>query len=135
MQKAVFKTAFSKTLYKDLVFENGLKSKSTYWNQSKRNKKDSHLIFRKIRYSAAIFDWLIFHYFLQLMSVGLVWKSIAKSNEKLVNQTYATLFLSWMPNIFWPLIWSLCKIPSKLLYETIYAVLAQPFTSLWTARQ
>ena len=28
------------------------------------------------------------------MSVGLAWKSAAKSNEKLVNQT---LFLSWMP--------------------------------------
>ena len=37
------------------------------------------------------------HYFLQLMSVGLAWKSVAKSNEKLVNQKYATLFLSWMP--------------------------------------
>ena len=30
------------------------------------------------------------------MSVGLAWKSAAKSNEKLVNQKYATLFLSWM---------------------------------------
>ena len=48
------------------------------------------------------------------MSVGLVWKSAAKSNEKLVNQKYATLFISWMPfrqfdelrvlwkSIFWP---------------------------------
>ena len=32
-----------------------------------------------------MFDWLIFHYFLQLMSVRLAWKSTAKSNEKLVN--------------------------------------------------
>ena len=31
------------------------------------------------------------------MSVGLAWKSAAKSNEKLVNEKYATLFLSWMP--------------------------------------
>ena len=31
------------------------------------------------------------------MSVGLAWKSAGKSNEKLVNQKYATLFLSWMP--------------------------------------
>ena len=31
------------------------------------------------------------------MSVGLAWKSAAKINEKLVNQKYATLFLSWMP--------------------------------------
>ena len=50
------------------------------------------------------FDWLIFHYFLQLMSLGLAWKSAAKSNEKLLNQKYATLFLSWMPfssNMAW----------------------------------
>ena len=47
-----------------------------------------------------IFDWLIFDYFLKLMSVGLAWKSAAKSNEKLVNQNYATLFLSWMPLSF-----------------------------------
>ena len=31
------------------------------------------------------------------MSVGLAWKSAAKSNDKLVNQKYATLFLSRMP--------------------------------------
>ena len=31
------------------------------------------------------------------MSVGLAWKSAAKSNEKLIIQKYATLFLSWMP--------------------------------------
>ena len=31
------------------------------------------------------------------MSMGLAWKSAAKSNEKIVNQKYATLFLSWMP--------------------------------------
>ena len=31
------------------------------------------------------------------MSVGLAWTSAAKSNEKLDNQKYATLFLSWMP--------------------------------------
>ena len=31
------------------------------------------------------------------MSVWLARKSAAKSNEKLVNQNYATLFLSWMP--------------------------------------
>ena len=30
------------------------------------------------------------------MSVGLAWKSATKSNEELVNQKYATLFLSWM---------------------------------------
>ena len=30
----------------------------------------------------------------EAMSVGLAWKSPAKSNEKLVNQTYAALFLS-----------------------------------------
>ena len=46
-----------------------------------------------------IFDRLIFHYSLQLMSVGLAWKSDAISNEKLVNQKYTTLFLSWMPFI------------------------------------
>ena len=44
-----------------------------------------------------IFDWLFFHYFLQLLSVGLAWKSAAKSNENTVNQNYATLFLFWMP--------------------------------------
>ena len=27
----------------------------------------------------------------------LAWKLAAKSNEKLVNQRYATLYLSWMP--------------------------------------
>ena len=43
-----------------------------------------------------IVDLLIFHYFLQLMSEGLAWKSAAKSNEKLVYQKYAILFLSWM---------------------------------------
>jgi hypothetical protein len=31
------------------------------------------------------------------MLVGLARKSAANSNEKLVNQKYATLFLSWMP--------------------------------------
>ena len=31
------------------------------------------------------------------MSVGLVWKSAAKSNEKLANQKYETMLLSWMP--------------------------------------
>ena len=31
------------------------------------------------------------------MSMGLAWKSAGKSNGKLVNQKYATLFLSWMP--------------------------------------
>ena len=46
-----------------------------------------------------VFDWLNFHYFLQLMSVGLACKSAAKSDEKLVNQNYKTLFLSWMPLI------------------------------------
>ena len=30
------------------------------------------------------------------MSVGLAWKSAAKSNKKLVNQKYAKLFLSWI---------------------------------------
>ena len=44
-----------------------------------------------------MFDWLIFDYFLQLISVRLAWKSAAKSNDKLVNQKYAPLFLSWMP--------------------------------------
>ena len=44
-----------------------------------------------------IFDWIIFYYFLELMSVGLAWKSVAKSNENLVIQKYATLFLSWIP--------------------------------------
>ena len=33
-----------------------------------------------------MFDWLIFDYFLQLISVRLAWKSAAKSNDKLVNQ-------------------------------------------------
>ena len=33
------------------------------------------------------------------MPVGLAWKSVAKSDEKLVNQKYATLFLYWMPFI------------------------------------
>ena len=37
-----------------------------------------------------------FHYFLQLMQVGLAWKSAAKSNEKL---KYETKFLSRMPFI------------------------------------
>ena len=36
-----------------------------------------------------------------LMSLGSAWKSAAKSNEKLVNQKYATLFLSWMPFSTW----------------------------------
>ena len=40
-------------------------------------------------------------YFLQLMSVGLAWKLAAKSNERLVNQKYATLFLSWMLFRIW----------------------------------
>ena len=31
------------------------------------------------------------------MSVGLALKSAVKSNEKLVNQKYATLKLSWKP--------------------------------------
>ena len=31
------------------------------------------------------------------MSERLAWKSASKSNEKLVNQQYATPFLSWMP--------------------------------------
>jgi hypothetical protein len=31
------------------------------------------------------------------MSVGLAQKLAAKSNEELVNQKYATLFLFWMP--------------------------------------
>ena len=44
-----------------------------------------------------IFDQLIFHYFLQLMSVRLAWKSATKSSETLVNQKYAILFLSWTP--------------------------------------
>ena len=30
------------------------------------------------------------------MSLGLTWKWAAKSNRKLANQKYATLFLSWM---------------------------------------
>ena len=43
--------------------------------------------------------FIIFDYFLQLMSVGLAWKSAAKSNVKLVYQKYATLFLlSWVPS-------------------------------------
>ena len=29
------------------------------------------------------------------MSVGLAWKSAAKSNEKLIDQKYATLFFKW----------------------------------------
>ena len=44
-----------------------------------------------------IFDWQIFNYFLQLIFRLTPLASAAKSNEKLVNQTYATLFLSWMP--------------------------------------
>ena len=31
------------------------------------------------------------------LSVRLAWKSATKSNEKLINQKYAKLFLSWMP--------------------------------------
>ena len=31
------------------------------------------------------------------MSADIAQKSVAKSNEKLVNQNYATLFLSWVP--------------------------------------
>jgi hypothetical protein len=31
------------------------------------------------------------------MSVRLALQSAAKSNEKLVNQKYATIFLSWLP--------------------------------------
>ena len=34
--------------------------------------------------------------FAALISLGLAWKPAAKSNEKLVNQNYTTLFLSWM---------------------------------------
>ena len=44
--------------------------------------------------------WLIFYYFLQLMSVGSACKSAAKSIEKKISHSYvnyATLFLSWMP--------------------------------------
>ena len=48
-----------------------------------------------------IFDWLIFHYFLQLFFRLTPLSSSAKSNEKLVNQKYAALFLFWMPSIFW----------------------------------
>ena len=36
----------------------------------------------------------IFYYFLELMSVELLSLEI---NEKLINQKYPTLFLSWMP--------------------------------------
>ena len=35
------------------------------------------------------------------MSVGLAWKSAAKSNEKLVNRIYATLFLSSILDAFY----------------------------------
>ena len=38
----------------------------------------------------------IFDYFLQLISVGLAWRSAAKSNKKSVNRKFETLFLSWM---------------------------------------
>ena len=44
-----------------------------------------------------MFDRLFFDYFLQLLSVGLTWKSVWKSSEKSVNQNYAILFLSWVP--------------------------------------
>ena len=43
-----------------------------------------------------IFDWLILHYFLKLIFRLTHLKSAAKSNEKF-RQSYATLFLSWMP--------------------------------------
>ena len=39
-----------------------------------------------------IFNWLILHYFLQLMLVGLAWKSTAKGNEKLVHQNCSIFF-------------------------------------------
>ena len=64
----------------------------------------------RLRTVLHIFDWLIFHYFLQLMSVGLAWKSAAKNNEKLVNQKYATLFLTWMPIIWIFFILNLSKV-------------------------
>ena len=44
--------------------------------------------------SSKTINWLFLHYFLQLMPVGLVWKSAPKINENLVNQKYATLSLS-----------------------------------------
>ena len=50
------------------------------------------------------------------MSVGLAWKAAEKSKEKLVNQKYATLFLSWMP--FSLLNFEYMKI-AILIYETI----------------
>ena len=42
-------------------------------------------------------DKINVHYFLQLMSIGLAWKSISKSNEKFINHKYETLLLSWTP--------------------------------------
>ena len=42
----------------------------------------------------------MFHFFLQLMSVGLARKLAEQSNEKLVNKKYETLFLSRMPLLF-----------------------------------
>ena len=56
----------------------------------------------KIRPVLHFFDWLIFHFFFFLFFRITPLSSSAKSNEKLVNQKYAALFLSWMPGfIFW----------------------------------
>ena len=50
--------------------------------------------------------------FCQLMSVGLAWNSAAKINEKLVNQKYAKLFLSWMP------FWLFCSLQCSASFST-----------------
>ena len=86
-----------------------------------------------------MFDWLIFHHFLQLMLVGLGWKSTAKSNEKLVNQTYATLFLFWMPfntlvafNVSWSFM-EMCSYASATFY--ILSVTSSDFHERFTNSQ
>ena len=76
-----------------------------------------------------IFDWLIFHYFLKMKSAGLVWKSAAKSNEKLVNQKFATplhwsylgspLFRTWsdFENVF-------CRIYKHMSYTIEWSLIS-----------
>ena len=72
------------------------------------------------------------------MSVGLAWKSAAKSNEKLVNQKYAPLFLSWMPfNSFGKAydFWSVTKIELRFEWQNWNSELALSLKYLLKAVQ
>ena len=56
------------------------------------------------------------------MSVGLAWKSAANSNEKLVNQNYATLFVFWIIfsiPYFKGLTWEIWNMKKKLAKKNI----------------